>query len=55
MITTLNGLLTLLLIIIFLGIWAWAWSDRNKEQFNNMSRLPLDNDGQNVKGDRHEQ
>lgn len=42
MIPILNGVLTLLLIIIFLGIWAWAWSGRNKETFEKMSRLPLE-------------
>jgi cytochrome c oxidase cbb3-type subunit 4 len=42
MILILNGLLTLLLIIIFLGIWTWAWSGRNKEAFEKMSRLPLE-------------
>ena len=55
MMSTINGLLTLLLIILFLGIWKWAWSDRNKEQFNDMSRLPLESDEQNVEGKHHEQ
>ena len=55
MITTINGLLTLLLIILFLGIWKWAWSEKNKKQFNDMSRLPLEDDEQSAEGINHEQ
>lgn len=62
MMSTINGLLTLLLIILFLGIWRWAWSDRNIEQFIDMSRLPLEDDEANTvdaegntEGQHHEQ
>ena len=44
MIASINGLLTLLLIILFLGIWVWAWSSSNKQKFEAMSRLPLEDD-----------
>lgn len=54
MIAVINGLLTLLLIFIFLGIWVWAWSSRNRESFEKMASLPLEDDqneagGHNVK------
>jgi cytochrome c oxidase cbb3-type subunit 4 len=45
MMASISGFMTLLLIILFLLIWAWAWNDRNKEKFNRMANLPLeDND-----------
>jgi cbb3-type cytochrome oxidase subunit 3 len=34
----------ILLIVGFLGIWAWAWSRHRKEDFERMSRLPLEED-----------
>ena len=34
----------ILLIVGFLGIWAWAWSRNRKEDFEQMSRLPLEED-----------
>jgi cytochrome c oxidase cbb3-type subunit 4 len=34
----------ILLIVGFLGIWAWAWSRHRKEDFEKMSRLPLEED-----------
>lgn len=42
MIESINGLMTLLLIILFLGICAWAWSSKNKEKFDRMAHLPLE-------------
>ena len=42
MIGLINGLLTALLIVIFVGIWVWAWSSKNKETFDTMAQLPLE-------------
>lgn len=42
MISLVNGVMTALLILVFLGIWAWAWSPKNKESFERMAELPLD-------------
>jgi cytochrome c oxidase cbb3-type subunit 4 len=39
-----RGLVLILLIIGFLGIVAWAWSRKRKEDFEQMSRLPLEED-----------
>lgn len=44
MMGTINGLMTLVLIILFIGIWVWAWSSRNRDKFDRMSRLPLEED-----------
>jgi cytochrome c oxidase cbb3-type subunit 4 len=51
---TINGLLTGLLLIIFLGIWLWAWSSRNKEKFDAMSKLPLEEESNDIGGKSHE-
>ena len=42
MINVINGLMTGLLLIIFIGIWIWAWSSRNKQAFDSLSKLPLE-------------
>ena len=39
-----SGLLTLFLIIIFLGIVFWAYSKRNKTAFDEMAKLPLEDE-----------
>lgn len=42
MMTTFNGIMTGILIVLFLGICVWAWSSKNKDKFDRMARLPLD-------------
>ncbi len=37
----LRSLLTVLLLVVFVGIVAWAWSRRNREAFDEASRLPF--------------
>lgn len=32
------------LLVGFVGIFLWAWSNKRKEDFELMSRLPLDED-----------
>lgn len=43
MMAVINGLFTLVLLILFIGIWWWAWSGHNREKFDEMARLPLQN------------
>jgi len=38
------GLITALLIVIFCGIVGWAYSGRRKNEFEQMARLPLDDE-----------
>lgn len=42
MISMINGIMTALLLIVFVGIWVWAWSKKNKQAFDEMARLPLE-------------
>lgn len=43
-INVIRAAVLILLIVGFLGIWAWAWSRHRKEDFEKMSRLPLEED-----------
>lgn len=36
-----SGLFTLAAILSYVGIAVWAWSRRNRERFDEASRLPL--------------
>jgi cytochrome c oxidase cbb3-type subunit 4 len=44
MMSVFNGVMTGVLLLIFVGIWIWAWSSRNKESFDKLSKLPLEED-----------
>lgn len=35
---------TVIVLIVFIGIVAWAWSSNRKQDFDEASRLPLDDD-----------
>jgi cytochrome c oxidase cbb3-type subunit 4 len=37
-----NGVMTAILTILFIGIWVWAWSSKNREKFNKMAQMPLE-------------
>jgi len=41
---TLSGVVTAILVVLFVGIWVWAWSSRRKKQFEQMARMPLEED-----------
>jgi cytochrome c oxidase cbb3-type subunit 4 len=41
---TLRGLVTLALMVAFVAIWVWAWSSRRRKDFDEASRLPLEED-----------
>ena len=49
-----SGILTALLIVIFVGIWIWAWSSQNKEIFDSMAQLPLEDQPQNSQESGHD-
>jgi cytochrome c oxidase cbb3-type subunit 4 len=51
---TLRGLLTLILMLAFLGIVFWAYSKNRKKDFEEASRLPLQEDGADSREYRHE-
>jgi len=40
----LSGVVTAILIVLFVGVWVWAWSSRRRAQFEQMARLPLEED-----------
>lgn len=42
--TTINGIMTGVLLLVFLGICAWAYSSRNQDKFDQMSKLPLEDE-----------
>ena len=39
-----SGIVTAILLASYAGITAWAWSSRQRERFNEASRLPLDDE-----------
>ena len=44
----LHGVWTAALLAVFAAIVAWAWSGRRKRDFDEASRLPLDEDAEDV-------
>jgi cytochrome c oxidase cbb3-type subunit 4 len=47
---TVRGLVTLVLMLAFIGLVAWAWSRRRKAHFDEMARMPLEEDRRSNKG-----
>lgn len=43
-ITDLRIIATVAALITFVGIWVWAWLGRNKKDFDEAARLPLEGD-----------
>jgi cytochrome c oxidase cbb3-type subunit 4 len=41
---TLSGIFTALLTVLFVGICVWAFSPRRRKQFDEMARMPLEED-----------
>lgn len=54
MMPIINGLMTALLLVLFIAVWIWAWSKRNKETFDSMARLPLQDEELSTEGKDHE-
>ncbi len=50
---TLRGLVTLALMVAFVAIWVWAWSSRRRKDFDEASRLPLEEDSRAAHGPEH--
>jgi len=42
--TIISSVVTVVSLIVFLGIIYWAFSASNKEKFEKMARLPIDNE-----------
>ncbi len=40
----LSGIVTSLLLLLFVGIWAWAWQPRKRADFEDASRLAVEDD-----------
>ena len=40
----LSSIITVVSLLTFVGILYWAFSRRNKERFETLARLPIDND-----------
>jgi len=38
------GVMILLIMLVFIGIWVWAWRPHHKHAFDELARLPLDED-----------
>ncbi len=43
-INDLRSIVTVVSLLTFVGIVAWAWSKRNKADFDEAARLPLNDD-----------
>ncbi len=41
---TFRGIVTLLLLVAFVALVAWAWSKRRKAAFDELARMPLEDD-----------
>lgn len=46
--------ITVAALITFLGIVAWAWSSRRRADFEAASRLPLDEDDNDISGEKRQ-
>ncbi len=42
MMTSFNGIMTGVLLVLFIAIWVWAWSGKNREKFDRMAHMPLE-------------
>lgn len=47
--TLLSSVITVISMLVFIGIILWAFSGKNKARFEEMARLPIDNDNENGK------
>ncbi|WP_189355321.1 cbb3-type cytochrome oxidase subunit 3 [Undibacterium squillarum] len=42
--TIISSVVTVISLLVFLGIVYWAFSSDNKERFEKLARLPIDNE-----------
>lgn len=45
--TIFSSVVTVISLIVFLGILYWAFCSENKEKFEELARLPIDNENGN--------
>ncbi|MEO8169603.1 MAG: cbb3-type cytochrome c oxidase subunit 3 [Oxalobacteraceae bacterium] len=46
--TWLSSIFTVLSFVVFVGILFWAYSRNNKERFDSLGKLPIDNDNETI-------
>ena len=46
--TWLSSIFTVLSFVVFVGILFWAYSRNNKERFEALGKLPIDNDNETI-------
>lgn len=51
---TFSGVMTGILIVVFLGIVFWAYSKRNKEAFDEMANMPMNDNAPEKKETSHD-
>jgi len=49
-----RGLITVILLILFIGLWLWSWSKKRNADYEALSQLPLEEDGQPPSGDTYD-
>ena len=42
-----SGIITAILLLLFIGGWIWAWSPGRKADFDEASKLPLEEGKEN--------
>ena len=42
-----SGIITTILLLLFIGGWVWAWSPKRKADFDEASKLPLEEGKEN--------
>ncbi len=40
------GVLIILMMLTFIGIWVWAWNRRHVATFDQLARLPMNDEGE---------
>ena len=43
-----SGIITAILLLLFIGGWIWAWSPGRKADFDEASKLPLEEGKENI-------
>lgn len=38
------GVFIVVLMVAFIGIWVWAWLPQHRRAFNELARLPMEDD-----------
>ena len=46
------GVIILLLMLVFIGVWLWAWSPHHRANFEELARLPMNDDAPSGDGVR---